>query len=392
MRTTEQTRARAATWLNRNLTGHVANGETCGITIGLDAPSGQQLREQWTAVLDWALAWRHMEERLVEGATLTWETRMLGPSRQQLPTRLVLETIDSAAAWAGDHYPNQLVIARERWAALSAVFPATATEPTLGAVLNWNPTDLELLLSTADWFSAHPETDHTWTPRQVPVPGLHAKWLDAAGRRTLIARLVAIDQIMLRSRPSQARVTYLDPNHAAAGQRRWDIITAGDRVALPYPPATVLIVENRDTAFYFPPTVPGGIAVLGNGDAAVTLIGTILPLMSAARVIYWGDIDAEGLRIVSRLRSRGHHLDTILMDVAAYDAFSTFGTNLDSSGKTIGPGDRNPPPLLTDSESELYRRLTDPAFAGHRRIEQERIPLAVAADCLLSLAGIHPPD
>lgn len=385
MRTPDEARARTATWLDRNLTGHVAEADTGGLTVGLDAPSGRQLRDQWAAVLEWALDWRHLEPTLPEGATVTWETRMLGPSRQQLPTRLVLTSIDIAAAWAGGHYPTRLAVARDRWHTLTAAFPATMTETTLRTVLDWPAADLALLLSTTAWFADHPQTDHTWTPRQVPIPGLHAKWLDAAGRRTLIARLLGLNQIELRSRPAQARVTFLDPDHAAAGRRRWDIITAGDRADLPYLPTTVLIVENRDTAFYFPPSIPGGIAVLGNGDAVVRVIGTVQPLMAAARVVYWGDIDAEGLRIVSRLRSRGHHLDTILMDVAAYDAYAPFGTNRDPSGKTISPGEPNPPPLLTDTETELYRRLTDPAFLGHRRIEQERIPLVVAVDRLLAV-------
>lgn len=382
MRTAEHSRTRTATWLDRTLTSLVAEGATSGLTVGLDAPSGKQLQAQWAAAREWALGWRHIETTLPDGATLTWETRMLGGSRQQLPTRLVLTTIDAAASWAGGSRPARLASARERWGALNSAFPVTATEATLRAVLDWPSLDLDLLLSTAAWFAARPEADCAWTPRQVPVPGLHAKWLDTAGRRTLIARLVGLDQIELRGRPTQVRVTYVDIEHAAAGGRRWDIITEGDVVDLPYPPTTVLIVENRDTAFYFPPTVPGGVVVLGNGDAAVTAIATVAPLISAAQVLYWGDIDAEGLRIVSRIRSRGHHVDTILMDITTYDAYAAFGTNLDPSGRTLAPGDPNPPAGLTEAECRLYRRLTDPAFPGHRRIEQERIPLKVAADLL----------
>lgn len=386
MKTAEQARARTATWLDRNLIGHVTAGDTGGLTVGLDAPSGQQLREQWAAVRGWALGWRHLEPALPDRATLTWETRMLGGSRQQLPTRLVFATIDAAAAWVGDRHLAQLTTARDRWHILTTAFPATATETILRAVLDWPPVDLDLLLSTTAWFADHPQTDHTWTPRQVPVPGLHAKWLDAAGRRTLIARLLGLDQIELCHRPTQIRVTYIDPEYIAAGGRRWDIITAGDISNLPYPPTTVLIVENRDTAFYFPPELPSGIVVLGNGDAAVTVTASLASLMTATRVFYWGDIDAEGLRIVSRIRSRGHLLETILMDLPTYDTYATFGTNLDQSGKAIAPGDPTPPPLLTNAETELYLRLTDPAFTGHRRIEQERIPMVVAVDHLLALA------
>ncbi len=392
MKTAEQAQARAVTWLDRNLTAVVAAGDSRGLTIGLDAPSGQRLRDEWSTVRDWAITWRKGEPALPNGVSLIWEPRMLGSSRQELPVRLLIATTDAVAAWAGDPYQVRLATARRRWHALTAAFPLTATEATLKAVLDWTPVDWELLLSTTAWFAAHPAPDRTWTPRQVPVPGLHAKWLDVAGRRTLIARLAGLEQIELRSRPSQVWITYIDPDHVATGHRRWDIMTAGDITNLPYPPQTVLIVENRDTAFYFPPIVPSGVVVLGNGDAAVTTIATIAPLMSAARILYWGDIDAEGLRIVSRLRSRGHQFETILMDVATYDTYAPFGTNRDPSGGLITPGDPVPPPMLTPTETELYERLTDPAFTGYRRIEQERIPLATAADHLLALvtrSGTH---
>lgn len=392
MRTVEQTQTRAISWLSRNLTAHVSSGDTTGLTVGLDAPSGQQLRDQWTVVREWALGWRQIEATLPGGATVKWETRMLAGSRQSLPTRLALATIDAVAAWAGGEFPAQLVLAQERWSALAAAFPDTATEPTLRAVIDWTPVDWDLLLSTTAWFAAHPATDRSWTPRQVPVPGLNAKWLDLTGRRTLIARLLGLGQIEFRNRPTQVRMTYVDPAHAAAGLRRWDIITADDVVDLPYRPTTALIVENRDTAFYFPPVVPNGIVLLGNGDAAVSVIRTVAPLMSAAQILYWGDIDAEGLRIVSRIRSRGHQVDTILMDETTYDTYARFGTNLDPAGRPIPPGDPASPPLLNEAETHLYRRLTDPAFPGHRRIEQERIPLNVAVDHLLAFTAGHATD
>lgn len=309
---------------------------------------------------------------------------MLGPTRQQLPTHLRLHTIDAVAHWVGSGYPSQLAAIRDRWATLARAFPTTATAGILRTVADWSDTDLRLLISTARWFAQHRVGDHTWTPRQVPVPGLHAKWLDATSRRSLIARLIDAPEVLLRSRPVQARATYLDPEHAAAGRRRWDIITTGDILDLSYTPTTLLIVENRDTAFYFPPEVPGGLAVLGNGDAVVNLITTIAPLTAAAQVFYWGDIDSEGLRIVSRLRSRGLKLSTMLMDLPTFDAYEQYGTNTDKRGKLIKPGDPTPPPHLTEEEAALYARLTDRAWTGHRRVEQERIPLTAAVDALMA--------
>lgn len=368
--------------MDRNVAAKVTHRDPAGLGVGLGAPSGPALRQEWDAARDWALRWRRDEPTLPDGVTLEWTTRLLGGSRQEMPARLLVATVDAAAAFAGSPYPEQLAGLRRRWAALSDAFPLSIDGGTLRAVQGMPQVDFDLLLSTARWFAENPVPDSTWTPRQVPVPGLHAKWLDAPGRRALIGRLTGLPVVRLLARPLQTRVTYLDPQHALAGGRRWDIVTAGDMLALPYRPRAVLIVENRDTAFFFPPVVPYGMAVLGNGDAVVNLIVNVLPLVGADGLVYWGDIDAEGLRIVSRLRSRGHQVRTILMDRLTYEAYARFGTNIDQHGRPIDPGDPVPPPGLTDEETELYLLLTDPVWPGPRRVEQERIPLPVAVDAL----------
>lgn len=390
MKTVEDARRRVRTWLDRNVTPKVAAGDQVGLVVGLAAPSGTVLREQWGAARDWALAWRRDEPALPPGVTVEWTVRLLGASRQEMPHRLHVASVDAAAGFVGGEYPALLARARQRWAALVAAFPDTTDEGILRAVRDLPQVDFDLLLSTARWFADNPVPDNAWTPRQVPVPGLHAKWLDAPGRRTLISRLTGLPDIRLLARPLQTRLTYLDPDHARAGGRRWDIITAGDVPALPYTPRTVVIIENRDTAFFFPQVVPHGVAVLGNGDAVVNLIVGVRELVDADELFYWGDIDAEGLRIVSRLRARGRHVRTILMDLPTYEAYARYGTSINQNGRPIPPGDPNPPQHLTDDETALYRVLTDPALNGHRRVEQERIPLTDAADALRTAAAAAP--
>jgi hypothetical protein len=40
-------------------------------------------------------------------------------------------------------------------------------------------------------------------------------------------------------------------------------------------------------------------------------------------------------------------------------------------------------PHLTEAERALYHRLISPDWTGHRRVEQERIPLSVALEQVL---------
>ena len=70
---------------------------------------------------------------------------------------------------------------------------------------------------------------------------------------------------------------------------------------------------------------------------------------------------------------------SILMDPVTYETYEPFGTNIDAKGNPIKPGPIKPLPALTEAEFSLYARLRDAAHHQHRRLEQERIPLPVAA-------------
>ena len=72
------------------------------------------------------------------------------------------------------------------------------------------------------------------------------------------------------------------------------------------------------------------------------------------------------------------------MDPATYETYEPFGTNTDKKNKPLGPGMPKPLSYLTPGERAVYERVLDVALTGHRRIEQERIPLEVARSTILS--------
>jgi hypothetical protein len=79
----------------------------------------------------------------------------------------------------------------------------------------------------------------------------------------------------------------------------------------------------------------------------------------------------------------------MLMDLATFRRYEPFGTSLDRRGTPLGPGTRRDLPQLDAAERAMYHALTDPAWKTHRRIEQERIPLA---DALAALRLLQPRD
>jgi hypothetical protein len=210
----------------------------------------------------------------------------------------------------------------------------------------------------------------------VPLPGFHGKWLNK--HHALIRALAGTDDLGLTRRPTRVHFTYLDPGHLARGARKHESITVGDRAEPAYQPETIIILENKDTAVYFPP-VWKGIAVESEVSKAPGTLPHLPWIAACPRTMYWGDIDAAGLAIVNDLRIAGIQADTILMDYATCEAYEQYGAWTDDKGKPVPCSPRRQLPALTPGEYHLYQLLTDPAWTRVRRVEQERIPLLVAA-------------
>ncbi|MFC4857378.1 Wadjet anti-phage system protein JetD domain-containing protein [Actinophytocola glycyrrhizae] len=263
---------------------------------------------------------------------------------------------------------------------INSHFPGLPDLPRLIRGTDGYPdSEFALLLTVATWFNTNDATG--LTPRQVPIPGVHAKWLNT--HQPYILLLTGRDTLGLLPRhPARIHFTYLDPTYLATGARRHDTATVGDTFTPPYQPSVVVISENKDTAIHFPPTTHG-IAVEGSGFGGKT--AAAFPwLTDTPHLYYWGDIDAHGYEILNGWREDGLPVTSILMDSTTYDTYARFGTSTDQNGNPLKPGNPKPLPRLTPDEHAMYRRLLDPAFSGHRRIEQERIPLHAAVDALTS--------
>jgi len=138
---------------------------------------------------------------------------------------------------------------------------------------------------------------------------------------------------------------------------------------------SVLIVENKTNLL----TVPRGnyaiaLGGLGNGVSLlrhVTWLGT-------ARITYWGDLDVEGLAILSALRMMFPQVQSLFMDEAAVGTWQHLA--IDGTGRTPAV-----PPHLTQSERNAYLVCVE----HNLRIEQERIPqtAVVAAFSRLAVMG-----
>jgi len=117
-----------------------------------------------------------------------------------------------------------------------------------------------------------------WVAEVDGVP-LHAKWLNTS--QHLVASLAGLDVLPLAPpHPPRVHLTYLDPQHRAAGARRHDCVSIGDSVRLPYDPQVIIISENKDTSVAFPP-VALGVCIEGEGFGGATAAALAVALLPA---------------------------------------------------------------------------------------------------------------
>jgi hypothetical protein len=135
--------------------------------------------------------------------------------------------------------------------------------------------------------------------------------------------------------------------------------------------ADAIIVENRTTLLTLPP-MPRTIALGGVGDS-VTRLRDAHWLHDCERLLYWGDLDVDGFRILSNLRRLFPATVSILMDE------STFNAHQDQAVQGNGRTHQSLP-NLTQAENQLMERLGK----ANRRIEQESIPQSYVREFLRS--------
>lgn len=326
-------------------------------------------REQVQIIRDWA--------RANELAIIETNRRVQG-TIQPIPTHVTIRDVDVAARLLGDEWRDRLRRGRTRGAALAARY---SNSPDVAKVVRlidrWSEVDFALLQTVADWFMVNSAAG--LTPRQVPLPGVHAKWLNTG--RPVVELLTGKPLRLAERHPPRIHFTYLDPEHLARGGRRFDSATVGDVVDITYEPGIVIISENKDTAIHFPATA-GAIAIEGEGFGGSTA-AQFDWIVNAPIIAYWGDIDAEGFEILDGYRRDGVLATSILMDVETLRSFAAWGTDLDKSGKPINLREPKALPTLTHEERAAYVAVCSGAEGLPLRIEQERIPLQVARSAIL---------
>lgn len=352
--------------------------------IALHPPNKQAVLDDGAGVTAWANQWKMAERQLARGAEVLWESRQwANADTQRVPVRFRCVAPADLAAFVGNLAHWKAISARaEKLRGVlggletSSVSSTTAEEAEtalrrrLTRIADLDDADFIRLNDVLDWLILHP--DSGLYPQQVPVRGVDTKWISKHSGLVmpLLAAATGRAEHGLQDPPGLMRMRFLDPALAPGGLA--DVSAPVEQLAaLKVNPSVVIVVENLQPLLSLP-ELPGAIAIHGSGYAVDRIAR--LPWVGSASLVYWGDLDVDGFRILHRLRQHVEQVRSVLMDR------STLKNHLDLTVPDQAKAARTIPEGLTGLERDGFVALEE--FGGVR-LEQERVPWETA------LAGLR---
>lgn len=352
----------------------LADSHRFPLRLPLRTPDSTDLSSRFDAVRSWAA-------ELAEESILRLELREVQhrvQGTQRLPACAWIDSLEDALRWLDKH---------DEWNRFVGL--VETTRHSLPSLLPWlekyplEALDLESdwprLRAVVSWLVNKPRPNIYL--RQVDMPGLHTKFIEA--HRGVLAELLdlalpaeAVDYTKSGSRQFAARYGFLDKpvlirfrvlDPAVA----WGLSPLCPDIALDADSFSRLcisarrafIIENEINFLAFP-RVRDSIAIFGAGYGWEAL--SRCHWLHDCAIHYWGDIDTHGFGILDQLRAHFDHVNSFLMDQATLYAHSLFWGVEDS-------------PLraellrLTQDERTLYNSLRDNTIKEGLRLEQEHI-------------------
>jgi len=130
---------------------------------------------------------------------------------------------------------------------------------------------------------------------------------------------------------------------------------------------TAVIVENRVNLMTLP-MCARAIAIGGMGNGASLL--RYVSWLQHAHLWYWGDLDSDGMEILSRVRGMYPTTASLFMDRETLDRYRHL------AGRGNGRRSKGCPPNLSQTEAEALKICNE----KNLRLEQERIPQSAVVE------------
>ena len=359
------------------------------LRLVLKGPSSSELTGRFEAVRGWTA-----ELATVPHVRIEWrEVRHRVQGLQRLPEQVWVDTLDDALTLLGKRRDAERLsrLVEVTRTTVPALLPWLARRPLRAIDLagEWSR-----LLAVVRWLVEHPRPGIYL--RQVDVPGVHSKFIEA--HRAVLHELLdlvlpadmrpadhaGVGQFARRygflDKPTRIRFRVLDerirllPGCAA----RPDVtLDAHSFAGLDIPVTRVFITENETNFLAFPPAGEA-IVIFGSGYGWDALAGA--RWLGRCAIHYWGDIDTHGFAILDQLRSHFDHVSSFLMDRETLNAHEAhWGEEPDQVLHDL--------PRLSAEERALFDGLRDNRIRKGLRLEQERVGFQWVIDALSRVSG-----
>ncbi len=372
-------------WENiRNLKARLRGGKTFPIELGLRPPKGNLILDDMNHFQRFVSAWNNFSPPV----EVQWETRGYRHiSKQDVPVRLIIRDISSLAKILGTREVNQL----EDWQAkISFILSKLSSNKTLfdrlvehlDTIGHYQQTDLELLVSLIPQLKQGLGNGNYL--RSLPLVNVDTKFIETHFK--LVEDIVDVlhdgtvkpigmlawlgcqakpkDWLLIKPLCEQTR--------SALGGLPLLRLSTETLIDYELPARRILVIENEQSCLALP-RVPDTISVSGGGKNVAWMSAVWL---AKKKTGYWGDIDSEGLNILSDVRSKLSTVVPLMMNEATVLAFQErMVPEPDSVIST--------PLALSCEEQKLFNRLRAGQF-NNARLEQERISADYVQSALTS--------
>ena len=250
------------------------------------------------------------------------------------------------------------------------------------------------ILQVLSYFQQHPGSGLYL--RQLDIAGVDTKFIEQ--HRGLLSELLDLvlpeDAVNrdatgvkgfnrrygLKDEPALIRFRLLDPQQSIHGMS--DLSIPADQFAeLNLSASTVFITENKINGLAFP-RMTDALVIFGLGYGLDRL--KECDWLRNKRIVYWGDIDTHGFRILNQLRKEFPRASSLLMDKHTLLHHRPLWVQEKPNQRSMIDL-----PRLTKEEQQLYNDLRYDHIAEAIRLEQERITFGWVNKILHSYSDIQ---
>lgn len=388
---------RAKYWNNtKNLKSLLTGNTAFPLQISLKPPKGNAALNHLSHFQEFVDSWRSFCEQAEDKSLhvkVNWDTvrfRML--SEQRVPTNMTISDITALAQMLGSKQERQLTDWQYR---IAFIFDSLAIEllkrtvhpikssyehelfieliVNLEALSAFSDSDLKLLVKLIP--QLYKGMGRGCYLRALPVIVVDTKFIEKNLRFIESVTSAIIDRsakevgllswLDCRDKPKDWLLVKPLCKNAEDALGGLPLLRMSSETLLSFelPAKNILVIENDQSCLSLD-TIPDTIAVSGGGKNVSWMKANWL---ASKRVAYWGDIDSEGLAILSDVRSK---LSTVIPLMMDSDTVEAYLDRMVDEPESVA----KEPVALTDRELILFRMLRNGDF-GCTRLEQERLPI-----------------